>query len=125
MTTEQTDSYLQALLASVTISVIIPLLMFAILTVALWWLLALAQKKPGFNIEEIFLDDETRRVTPWRVVSLGAFVWSVWYLATDRLSAAPNPQVFRDFLIFWSGTPVAVILANKWDGRLPFAKGPE
>lgn len=125
MTAEQTATYLQALMASVTISVIIPMIMFSLLTLALWWLLWKAQQKPGFNIEEIFVSDETYKVSPWRVVSLGAFVWSVWYLATDRLSAKPDPQVFRDFLIFWSGTPVAVILANKWDGRLPFAKGPE
>jgi len=125
MTEQQTVEYLQALLASVTISVIIPLVMVGGLSVFLWWLLWRAQKKDGFDIEFIFIDNDTLRVSPWRLVSLGAFVFSVWYLVADKVGPKSDPQVFRDFLIFWSGTPVAMVLANKWDGRLPFTKGPE
>ena len=51
MNAEQTTTYLQALTASLTISVIIPLVILMLLLLGAWMLLVKAQAKAGFNIE--------------------------------------------------------------------------
>jgi hypothetical protein len=123
MSADQAITYLQALLASVTISVIVPLAMFVLMLGSFWYLLAKAQSKPDFHIEQIFLD-ETGKPSAVPMISLMAFAFSVWYLAVRALSGKPDPQEFLYFLIAWSGAVVMIELAKKWDGRLPWSKGP-
>lgn len=122
MNTEQTVSYLQALMASVTIQVIVPLVMFGLMLIAFWYLLHKAQQKADFHIEQVFIDPLTGKTSAVNVVSLMAFAYSVWYMTVLALSGKVGTQEFFYFLLFWSGAPVALELARKWDGRLPWAK---
>lgn len=116
--------YAEALIASVTIQVIIPLVMFGMMLAAFWYLLHKAQKKADFRIEQIFTDADGK-TSGLAVVTLMAFAYSVWFMTVLALSGKTATQEFLYFLVFWSGAPVAVVLANKWDGRLPWAKGPD
>lgn len=122
MNGEQFATYLQALLAQVTISVIIPLMILFMLFGTAWYMLWLAQCKDGFNIEEVFLD-ESRKVSASRTVVIFAFAVSSWYLAIDRLGANPSSEMFLYYLIAWSSSLTLHKLADKWNGALPFAKG--
>lgn len=125
MNKEAVVGYAEALIASVTIQVIVPLLMFALMLAAFWYLLHKAQKKADFHIEQVFIDPATGKTSAPSVATLMAFAYSVWYMTVLALSGKPGTQEFLYFLLFWSGAPVALELARKWDGRLPWAKGPD
>jgi hypothetical protein len=129
-TAKAATPYAEVLLASVTIGVILPaLLMFGILLV-IWRLLVFAQRKDGFNIEQIF-QDETGRAHPWRFTGLFAFaVHSAYFYAT--LFTTPDKTLFLYYGLIWGGTPAAMIMAEgfrdaarNWNGNMPFSKPPE
>lgn len=119
--------YAQALLASVTINVIMPAVLMAVILLAVWRLLVLAQKKEGFNIEQMF-QDETGRISPWRFTGLFAFaVHSAYFYAT--LFTKYDNQLFLYFGLIWGGTPAAMLMAEgfrdaarNWNGNMPFSK---
>lgn len=121
MSEEQVTSYAQALLASVTINVIVPLLILAVLLVVIMRLLSLAQRKAEFNIEQMLHDDQGKP-SAVRFLSLMAFAISSWYLAVRVLSGKPDPQEYLYYLVAWSGALVFVKFADKWNGSLPFGK---
>jgi hypothetical protein len=114
--------YAEALVASVTIQVIVPLLMFLMMLAAFWYLLHKAQKKTDFHIEQVFIDPATGKTSAQSVATLMALAYSVWYMTVLALSGKQGTQEFFYFLLFWSGAPVALEVARKWDGRLPWAK---
>jgi len=121
MNQEQATSYLQALMATVTINVIVPILILVALLVVIMRLLVMAQRKPDFNIE-LMLQDDAGKPSAVRFLSLMAFAISSWYLAVRVLSGKPDPQEYLYYLIAWSGALVFVKFADKWNGSLPFGK---
>lgn len=118
----QYETYLQALMASVTVNTIIPLVILLALSLFIWRVLALAQRSRGFDITQVFRD-ENGKISGLSFIMLLAFAMSCWYLAVDRLSAKPDPTVFLFFLLAWAGSPAMLELAKRWDGQLPFARG--
>ena len=53
---------------------------------------------------------------------IGAFIISSWALMHDTLANTSTNVQWIAYLLFWSGVPIANVLANKWDGRLPWSK---
>ncbi len=124
MNAEQATSYLQALLASVTIGVIIPLIILVIMLSIVGYTLLLAQRRDDFDIAQIFCD-ETKRPTTARFIMLLAFGYSCYYLTSKLLAGRTDSVEFFAFLAAWSSSLAILKLAEKWDGRLPFTKGPD
>ena len=124
MNAEQATSYLQALLASVTIGVIIPLVILVLMLSIVGYTLLLAQRRNDFDIAQIFCD-ETARPTTARFIMLLAFGFSCYYLTSKLLSGNTDPGEFYAFLAAWSSSLAMLKLAEKWDGRMPFSKGPD
>jgi hypothetical protein len=122
--TEQAVTYMQALSASLTINVVIPLLILLALLGFAWAMLSRAQRKDGFNVEDMFRD-ETGKVTASRVIAFFAFAVSSWWIAVGRLSGKTEDQAFFYYLAAWSGALVFIKFAERWDGSLPFGKGPQ
>lgn len=123
MNAEQLSTYAQALLASVTINVIVPLVILVVEMFAVWRLVVYAQRKPGFAIEQIFLDDQGKPSSA-RFVMLLAFAFSCWYLSAARLSGNATANEFYAFLAAWAASPTLMKLAERWNGSLPFSKAP-
>lgn len=123
MNAEQLRTYLVALTSSVTIGVIIPILILLGITAMIWVLISRAQSKDGFDISNT-LRDENGKESAARILSFGAFAVSSWSLAVTVFAL---PQYFIEamlyYLVFWSGAPVVVRFAEKWDGKLPWSKG--
>jgi hypothetical protein len=121
MNTDQVKTYLAALASSLTIGVLIPILILLLITAMIWLLISRAQRDPGFDIANT-LRDEAGKESSVRVLTFGAFAVTSWGYA---VSAFALPQYFSDvtlyYLAFWSGSPVALELAKKWDGRLPWS----
>lgn len=129
MNGEELRTYLVALTSSVTIGVIVPLLILAGITAAIWWFLVLVQRRDDFDLAETLRetkDDGTAgKVSQSRLLGFGAFAVSSWGLAVV-LFALPQytVEVFATYLLFWSGQRPALALAEKWNGVVPFAKVP-
>lgn len=116
--------YAQALMASVTINVIIPLLILVVMMASIWRLVLFAQRKEGFNIERIFLDEE-EKPSAARLIMLMAFAFSCWYLSARVFSGKPDANEFYAFLAAWASSLTLIKLAEKWNGQLPFTKPPQ
>ena len=69
--------------------------------------------------------DDTGKVAASRVLAFFAFAISSWYLAVSVLSGKPDPVLYFYYLSAWSGALVFIKFAEKWDGSLPFGKGPQ
>lgn len=119
----QLTVYAQALIASVTIGVIVPLVILVLMLAGIWRLVILAQRKGDFQVQQVFTDPETGKVTVSRFTILMAFAISTWYLAVDAFAGQKTPEFFYAYLAAWSNSLTLLTLAQRWDGALPFAKG--
>lgn len=124
MNAEQATSYLQALLASVTIGVIIPIVILLLMLVVIGYTLLRAQRRADFNIAMIFCD-ENGKASAARFLMIMSFVYSCYYLTARLIGGKPDPTEFYAFLMAFANSITFVTLAQKWDGRLPFTKGPD
>ena len=124
MSPEQQKTYTEALMASLTINVLVPLVILLIIAVCVWVLFARAQANANFHIENV-LRDQDGKESAARVIMFGCFAITSWVLAV-MVFALPNHVLDALFyyLLFWSGTDVAKDLIQKWNGQMPFAKGP-
>jgi hypothetical protein len=124
--TEQATNYLHALMASVTIGVILPGLLLVVLLGFAALVLWRAQSRPDFDIADLLREpsaDGSMKVSTWRFASLMAFaIHSAYFYAS--LFIKPDPELFAWYGVLWGGAPAALLLAEKWNGNLPFAKGP-
>ena len=123
MTGEVLHTYLAALASSLTIGVIVPLLILAIVLRILRNLLLKAQASEGFDIAQVLKDDDGK-VSSIRFLSFLAFAISTWALAVVMFAHPDHiDSAFLAYLIVWSASRPALELAQKWNGQLPFAKG--
>lgn len=126
MNAQEATNYLQALMASVTIGVILPAVLLVSLLGFACLVLCRAQKRPDFDIADLLREPDavgTMRVSTWRFCSLMAFAIHSAYLYAS-LFHKPDAELFIWYGFLWGGAPAAVILAEKWTGVLPWAKGP-
>jgi uncharacterized membrane protein YbjE (DUF340 family) len=124
MNPEQHKTYIEALAASLTINVLVPLLILLAIFICVWVLFSRAQSNPSFHIENV-LRDEAGKESAARVIMFGCFAVTSWALAV-MVFALPNQvgDALLYYLLFWSGTDVAKELIQKWNGQMPFTKGP-
>jgi len=122
MNETELHNYSLALLSTLSIQVIIPLLMFFSMFWLFGYLFYKAQKSADFNLQEMFKNDKNK-VSVWPVVTLLAFAVTTWRLAVLTFGGAPNPQEGMYFLLFWSGAAVVQVLAKRWNGVLPWGGG--
>lgn len=127
MNAEQAATYAQALLATVTIGVILPAVLLVVLLGFAGFVLWRAQKRADFDIADLLREvgpDGVARVSTWRFASLMAFaIHSAYFYAS--LFTKPDAELFAWYGILWGGAPAAVILAEKWNGNMPFSRPPQ
>lgn len=127
MNAEQAATYAQALLATVTIGVILPALLLVVLLGFAGFVLWRAQSRADFDIADLIREqqaDGTYRVSTWRFCSLMAFaIHSAYFYAS--LFSKPDPELFWAYGLLWGGAPAALLLAERWNGNLPFSRGPQ
>lgn len=111
----QFTEYTQALLSSVTIGVIVPLLILGGLAWAIWVLVARAARTDGFRLADMLVD-ESGKASSSRMITFGTWAVSSWALAVVVFSM-PNllVEALVTYLVFWSGGPTAKAIAEtKW-----------
>jgi hypothetical protein len=97
-------SYFEALLSSLTVGVVMPLLIMGLAVALMWILIARAQKDPNFNIAEVLLDEQNKASSE-RILTIGTWVVSSATL-TIIIFALPNVVVeaYVTYLGFWCAT---------------------
>lgn len=121
MTAAQQAEYLQALLASVTIQVLVPGLMFLLMVGVFVWVVWRAQTRDDFDASQ-FLRDDAGRLSSVRLfafVSLGVHTWVV---AVETMGSRITPDQMLIYALTWSGSLVLAEAVHKWNGVLPWAK---
>lgn len=111
------QDYVAATLGQLTVQTLIPLGILVVMFAIIYRTLVLAQRDPDFNISEMFKNADGK-VSAGNCVILFCFAMTSWYLAVDRLSSNPNPDMLGYYLLAWSCSPALL----KWDGQLPFTK---
>lgn len=100
----------------------VPAVMLVVLLVGFLASLIVVQRRPNFDLAQIYKDDSDK-VSSARVLAVGAWVASTWYVMQDMLDGVPTPEIFWAYCVTWSAAKVLDKAAEKWDGSLPFGKG--
>jgi hypothetical protein len=86
-----------------------------------WRVLAKAQQRKNVDLMNLLKNAEGK-FSYLNAGGIGCFVFSTWVVMHDTLDGTITNVQFIGYLLFWSGAPVANVLASKWDGRLPWSK---
>lgn len=100
----------------------LPALMLGVLLIGFLASLILVQRRDDFDFAQMYKDADDK-VSSTRVLAVGAWVASTWYVMQDMMDGVPTPEIFWAYVITWSAAKVLDKGAEKWDGSLPFGKG--
>jgi hypothetical protein len=120
---EQAATYLQALVASVTIGVIVPGIMFLTMVGVFVWVLVMAQRRDDFDASQ-FLRDDAGQLSSLRLFAFIACAVHTWVIAVETMGSRITVDQMAVYSVTWSGSLVLARFADKWNGALPWAKGP-
>lgn len=101
--------------ANIDAAVLAVLLLFTV------WIVFKAQQRNDFDWAKM-LKDESGKESALNLGIFGSFAVSTWIVMHDTLAKELSDQQFWAYLITWSGARILVLAAQKWDGRLPWAK---
>jgi hypothetical protein len=122
MTAEQGASYLQALIASVTIQVIVPGAMFGLMVGVFVWVVAKAQKREDFDASQ-FLRDDAGKLSSVRLFAFVSLGVHTWVIAVETMASRITSDQMTIYAVTWSGSLVLAEAVGKWNGVLPWARG--
>jgi cbb3-type cytochrome oxidase subunit 3 len=120
---QQATDYLHALIASVTIGVIVPGLMFLAMALLFIWVVYRAQGRHDFDASQ-FLRDEAGQLSSVRLFAFVAVAAHTWVIAVETMAARITPDQMLIYAVTWSASLVLSRAVDKWNGALPWAKGP-
>lgn len=125
MMQQQVASYFEALMASVTINVIIPLVMFLTMFGLFLWVLVKAQRTNArnehFDVSQ-FLRDDAGKLSSVRLFAFVALCVHTWAIAVECVNARLTENHMVVYAVTWSSSLILKGAVEKWDGRLPWAK---
>lgn len=124
MNPQQATDYLHALVASVTIGVIVPGLMFLAMALLFIWVVYRAQGRSDFDASQ-FLRDEAGHLSSVRLFAFVAVAVHTWVIAVETMAARISPDQMVIYAVTWSASLVLSRAVDKWNGALPWAKGPQ
>lgn len=116
MNQEQATNYLQALMATVTINVIVPLVAFALIFGMFAWVLFRAQKGADFDASE-FLRDEAGKLSKGGLFAFIACAAHTWALMVETINGRLSNEFTAIYAITWSGSLVLLEGIKAWKGR--------
>lgn len=112
--------FIRRLMGEITIAVIIPSSILAVLFMLLAYVLMRAQRRADFDIAG-FLRDESGKESALRAFAFVALGMTSWVMATLVFLNQMNETYFLYYNMTWSGALVLRELAQKWDGVVPFS----
>ena len=117
------------LVANFVAGITLPTVVLFVLLVSMAYMLRSIQRREDFDFANMLRDD-TGAPNPLgkesflRLAGVGSFAFSSWTIMDQGRSHPPlDNTLFAIYCITWSGAIVFLKAAEKWDGRLPWAKG--
>jgi len=101
-------------------SVVVPAIILAFLLAMFVYLMYAAQSRPDFDAAN-FIRDEQGKESIVRVCTLIALAITSWAIAALVFTERITPDYFFYYTLTWASTPMLKMLAEKWDGNLPFS----
>lgn len=103
----------------------VPLILLGLLMFASLWMLVCASRSPNGTVGRM-LQDENAKASVLRLTVLWGFIVASWVVMKDTLRPeGVDRWVFAIYVAGTFGAHVAVKLGEKWNGTLPWSKGPE
>lgn len=103
----------------------VPLLTLALMLFVSFWMLWCAARKPEAFVGKM-LQDPDDKPSALRLVILWGFMFASWTLMRDALRPeGVDTTVFAIYVGATFGTPIAGKFLERWNGALPFQKGPQ
>lgn len=121
MNAEQAAIYLQALLASVTIQVLVPGLMFLLMVGVFMWVVWRSQARDDFDASQ-FLRDDAGKLSSVRLFAFISLGVHTWVIAVETMASRITPDQMLIYALTWSGSLVLAEAVGKWNGILPWAR---
>lgn len=119
------QTYFEALMASVTINVIVPLVLFMTMFSLFLWVLVKAQRtntrNEHFDVSQ-FLRDESGKLSSVRLYAFVALAVHTWVIAVETVNGRVTTEQMVVYGVTWSSSLILKGAVEKWDGRLPWAK---
>jgi hypothetical protein len=112
----QATTYLQALAASLTINVIIPLLAFVVVFGLFVWVLFRAQKGGNFDAAE-FLRDDKGKLSKGGLFAFVACSAHTWALMVETINARLTWEFTMIYALTWSGSLVLLEGIKAWQAK--------
>ena len=97
-------------------------IMLVVMLYGCYRMLKQSQRRKDFDLAEMLRDEKTGKLMMLNGAGIGAFVFSTWMLMHDTLNDTLTDYEFGIYLFFWSGAKVAMVIAQKWTGDLPWSK---
>lgn len=116
MNKEQAASYFEALMASVTINVIVPLVAFALIFGLFAWVLVRAQRRDDFDAGD-FLRDEAGKLSKGGLFAFIACAAHTWALMVETINARLTVEFSTIYALTWSGSLILLEAIKVWKGK--------
>lgn len=116
MNKEQAATYFEALMASVTINVIVPLAAFGLIFGMFVWVLFRAQKRDNFDAGE-FLRDETGKLSKGGLFAFVACATHTWAMMVETINARLTVEFATVYALTWSGSLILLEAVKAWKGK--------
>jgi hypothetical protein len=100
----------------------LPAMILIVLLLAMGWMCLQAQRRSDFDFARMLRDDNGKE-SALNLGILGSFAISSWTIMHEAFKGSLDSQLFWAYCMTWSGARVFIVAAQKWDGRLPWAKG--
>lgn len=121
MNPQQASDYAHALIASLTIGVIVPGLMFLLMVGVFVWVVWRAQARVDFDASE-FLRDDAGKLSSVRLFAFVSLGVHTWVIAVETMASRISPDQMLIYAVTWSGSLVLAEAVGKWNGVLPWAR---
>lgn len=108
--------YAQALLASVSINVLVPLTAFLLIFGMFVWVLVRSQRRDDFDASE-FLRDETGKLSKGGLFAFIACATHTWALMVETINARLTVEFVAVYAVTWSGSLVLLEGIKAWKGK--------
>lgn len=112
---EKVGGYFEALMASMTINVFIPLVAFVLIFAMFVWVLFVAQRGDNFDASQ-FLRDDSGKLSKGGLFAFVACATHTWVIMVETINARLTVEMAALYCVTWSGSLLILEGIRAWRG---------